>query len=208
MNHSMRAYYERRAAEYDDWWLGTGLFEQRERPGWDQDREALIDALKRLPPKRTLDLACGTGFLTRHLPGDVTGVDQSASMVEIARSRGVHAIVGDALDPPAGDYERIFSSHFYGHLDEAQRERFKALAAGRELVIVDSALRPGQPEELWQERTLNDGSSHSVYKRWFTPQSLQRELGAGEVFHDGPWLIGQVVPALRNEPPRARLPSA
>ena len=26
MNDEMRAYYDRRAAEYDDWWLGTGLF--------------------------------------------------------------------------------------------------------------------------------------------------------------------------------------
>ena len=189
MNPAMRAYYEQRAAEYDDWWLGTGRFAQRDRPGWHEDREALIAALHRLPPKRTLDLACGTGFLTRELPGEVTGLDQSASMVEIARSRGVDAIVGDALDPPGG-YERIFSSHFYGHLDEEQRARFKALAEGRELVVVDSKLRPGQPAEAWQERTLNDGSTHAVYKRWFTAESLQSELGAGAVFLDGPWLIG------------------
>ena len=57
-------------------------------------------------------------------------------------------------------------------------------------MVVDSALRAGQPQEAWQERTLNDGSTHSVYKRWFTPESLQTELGTGEVFHAGPWLIG------------------
>ena len=33
MNPAMREYYEQRAAEYDDWWLGTGRFEQRDRPG-------------------------------------------------------------------------------------------------------------------------------------------------------------------------------
>src|SRR3954453_20256069 len=103
MNPAMRAYYEQRAAEYDDWWLGTGLFAQRDRPGWDEDREALIGALAALPANGTLDLACGTGFLTRHLPGEVTGVDQSAAMVEIARSRGVDARVGDALAPPPWD---------------------------------------------------------------------------------------------------------
>ncbi len=102
--------------------------------------------------------------------------------------------MGDALDPPDGGYERIFSSHFYGHLDQAQRERFKRNAEGKELVVVDSALRPGQPGEAWQERTLNDDTTHSVYKRWFTPESLQRELGAGEVFHGGPWLIGVLIP--------------
>jgi uracil-DNA glycosylase len=30
----MRDYYDARAAEYDDWWLGTGLFTDRDRPGW------------------------------------------------------------------------------------------------------------------------------------------------------------------------------
>jgi SAM-dependent methyltransferase len=191
MNPAMRAYYEQRAAEYDDWWLGTGLFEERDRPGWDEDREALIAALQALPPKCTLDLACGTGFLTRHLPGEVTGLDQSASMVEIARSRGVHAVEGDALHPPAG-FERLFTSHFYGHLDEAQREQFKRVAADVELVVVDSKLRPGQPAEAWQERTLNDGSTHRVYKRWFTPEALRAELGDGRILHDGPWLVALV----------------
>src|SRR5689334_5464436 len=99
MNPSMREYYEQRAAEYDDWWLGTGRFAERERPGWHEDVEALIETLERLPPAKTLDLACGTGFLTRHLPGEVTGIDQSESMVEISRSRGIDAHVGDALAP-------------------------------------------------------------------------------------------------------------
>jgi hypothetical protein len=29
----MRAYYDQRARECDDWWLGTGLFKRRHRPG-------------------------------------------------------------------------------------------------------------------------------------------------------------------------------
>ena len=63
----MRDYYEQRAPEYDDWWRGTGRFEARERPGWHEDVEALKAALSALPPARTLDIACGTGYLTRHL---------------------------------------------------------------------------------------------------------------------------------------------
>ena len=39
----MRAYYDRRASEYDDWWLGTGLFEKRDRPGWSEEVEKLAD---------------------------------------------------------------------------------------------------------------------------------------------------------------------
>src|SRR4051794_3082553 len=186
VNPAMRDYYEKRAAEYDDWWLGTGLFVQRDRPGWHEDVQALIATLQQLPPKRTLDLACGTGFLTRHLPGEVTGVDQSANMVEIARSRGVEAQQGDALESRPG-YERIFTSHFYGHLDESQQQAFKALPAD-EKIVVDSARRPGGPAEDWQERVLNDGTRHQVYKRWFTGAQLAEEL-EGTVLYDGPWFV-------------------
>jgi len=185
----MRDYYEKRAAEYDDWWLGTGLFAPRSRPGWHEDVDALRAVLRGLSQARTLDLACGTGFLTRWLPGIVVGVDQSASMLEIARSRRPDAsfVHGDALEPRPG-FERIFSGHFYGHLDAEQRARFLALPCD-ELVIVDSALRPGGVAEEWQERVLGDGSRHTVYKRWFSGQGLAEELGGGTVLHDGPWFV-------------------
>jgi SAM-dependent methyltransferase len=188
MNPAMRAYYQKRAAEYDDWWLGAGRFESRDRPGWYEDVSALIDVLLALPPARTVDLACGTGFLTRHLPGEVLGVDQSAGMIEIATARCKAATfeVGDALAPRTG-FERIFSAHFYGHLDDVQREAFLALPRD-ELVIVDSALRPDGVAEDWAKRVLDDGSEHSVYKRWFTGPGLAAEIG-GEVLHEGPWFV-------------------
>jgi ubiquinone/menaquinone biosynthesis C-methylase UbiE len=197
----MRAYYDARAAEYDDWWRGTGLFEPRERPGWHEDVAALIAALEALPPARTLDVACGTGFLSRHLPGAVTGLDHSAEMVAIASGRVPEAVQGDALAPPFADgsFERVFTAHFYGHLSTAQRAELLATArrlAG-ELVVVDSALRPDGEPEAWQERTLNDGSRHRVYKRWFTASGLAEELGGGEVVHAGPWFVA-VRAALRG----------
>jgi trans-aconitate methyltransferase len=191
MDHGMHAYYEQRAPEYDDWWLGTGLFEQRDRPGWHEDVAALCGALEALPPARTLDVACGTGFLTAHLPGEITGLDQSETMIEIASSRlpGASFVVGDAMDPPAGDFERVHAAHFYGHLVPEQRGEWLRIASelAPELVIVDSAAR--DRTEAWDERTLNDGSRHSVYKRWFTAAGLADELGGGEVLHDGPWFV-------------------
>src|SRR5690349_10652833 len=193
MNAAMRAYYDARAAEYDEWWLGTGLFARRDRPGWHEDVAGLCAALAALAPARTLDVACGTGFLTRHLPGDVTGLDQSAEMLEIAATRVAHVVEGDALAPPFADgaFERVITSHFYGHLDAGQRSEFLAGARrmADELVVVDSARRTGGEDEAWQERTLNDGSRHRVYKRWFTAAGLARELGGGEIVHAGPWLV-------------------
>ena len=191
----MRDYYEKRAREYDEWYEATGVFAARDRPGWEEDVAALCSVVAALPPARTLDVACGTGFLTRHLRGEVTGLDASESMVAIARERLPEArfVVGDALSLPFadGEFERVFTGHFYDHLQPGERERFLAEArrVARELVVADSALRDGVEPEQWQERVLNDGSRHSVYKRYFTGVGLARELGGGEVLHDGPWFV-------------------
>jgi hypothetical protein len=56
-------------------------------------------------------------------------------------------------------------------------------------VVVDSARRPDGAPEAWQRRTLNDGTAHRVYKRWFTGEGLAAELGGGDVLFDGDWFV-------------------
>jgi len=191
----MLEYYDRRAPEYDQWYMGTGLFAERDRPGWHEELRDLCAAVAALPPAMTVDVACGTGFLTRHLPGAVTGLDQSAQMLEIARERipGGRLVQGEAMPLPFedGSFDRVFTGHFYGHLRAGQREQFvaEALRVARELVVVDSHVRPDHDAEEEQERTLNDGSVHTVYKRYFSGAGLAAELGGGEVLHDGDWFV-------------------
>lgn len=55
--------------------------------------------------------------------------------------------------------------------------------------MVDSARRPGGEAEAWDERRLDDGSRHRVYKRWFTPDGLREALGGGEVLFGGTWFV-------------------
>ncbi len=190
----MKAYYHARAPEYDDWWLGRGLYAERERPGWEEELAELAAVLRDLPPVRTLDVACGTGFITQHLPGDVTGLDQSDAMVAIAGERIPDAtfVVGDALALPFEDnaFDRVFTSYFYCHLEEADRRRFLA-EAGRvapELIVVGSRALPGEPRVQWQERLLKDGTRWQVYKRVFEPDELAAELD-GELLHVGHWFV-------------------
>ena len=191
----MKAYYDRRAPEYDEWYRGAGRFAERDRPGWGQEVEALGLALAALPPARTVDVACGTGFLTRHLPGELVGLDQSEAMLEEARRQAPDAtyVQGDALSLPFEDgaFERVFTAHFYGHLEDGDRERFVAEARrlAPELVVVDSALREDVEPEERQERILNDGSRWEVYKRYFEPDALARELGGGNTVFAGRWFV-------------------
>ena len=77
----MKAYYDRRAPEYDEWYRGVGRYAERDRPGWDDEVTRLIDVIEALPSARVLDVACGTAFLTRHLRGDVTALDQALEFV-------------------------------------------------------------------------------------------------------------------------------
>jgi ubiquinone/menaquinone biosynthesis C-methylase UbiE len=191
----VKVYYERRAAEYDDWWLGTGRFAGRQRPGWREETEALTRTLEALALARTLDVACGTGFLTQHLRGEITGLDQSASMLELARAKVPEGrfVKGDALELPFADgsFERVLTSFFYGHLEEDVRDAFlrEARRVAAELVVVDSALHDGVEPVEWQERILNDGSRWQVYKRYFEPDSLAEELGGGRTLFAGRWFV-------------------
>ncbi len=191
----MKEYYDTRAPEYDDWYLGRGGFAERDRPGWDEELAQLLALIEALPPKRTLDVACGTGFLTRHLRGDVTGLDQSARMLGIAVERRPDAtfVQGDALDLPFADdsFERLFTGHFYGHLEEDARPRFLAEArrVSAELIVVDASRAHSPVAAEIQERLLKDGSRWTVYKRFFEPEELTAELGGGETLFAGDWFV-------------------
>ena len=191
----MKAYYDARAPEYDEWYEGAGLFAERDRSGWVEELEALRRLIEALPPKRTLDVACGTGYLTRHLRGEVVGLDQSPRMVASARARVARAafVVGDALELPFpnGVFDRLFTGHFYGHLQADERARFlsEARRVASELVVVDASSAHADVAEHWQERVLNDGSRWQVYKRYFTGSGLADELGGGEVLHEGHWFV-------------------
>ena len=191
----MKAYYDARAPEFDDWYLGAGLYADRDRPGWDAELDGLIDAIQALPSARTLDVACGTGFLTRHLRGEIVGIDASERMLAIAQERvpSGEFLAADALELPFddGSFDRLFTGHFYGHLEDEERERFlgEARRVARELVIVDSSVQHSPVEEEFQPRVLKDGSRWEVYKRYFSGSELADELGGGETLFEGHWFV-------------------
>jgi ubiquinone/menaquinone biosynthesis C-methylase UbiE len=191
----MKGYYDARAREYDDWIHGLGLYADRERPGWEKELSALERTLQSLPPARTLDVAAGSGYFTRFLPGHVVAFDQSANMIAVASERETAAkyVVGDAFELPFEDasFERVFTGHFYGHLDDEERPGFLAEArrVAPELVVLDSAWREGVEHEEWQDRRLLDGSNWQVYKRYFEPDALAAELGDGRTVFAGTWFV-------------------
>jgi len=189
------AYYDRRAPEYDDWYLGRGLYATLDREGFAEELTQVCETLAALQPAATLDVACGTGFLTQHLRGDLTGLDQSSRMLDIARVRlsETTLVRGDALALPFADdtFDRVVGGHFYGHLDPEQRTTFlhETRRVAPELVIVDASRGHSDVAERWSPRVLADGTRWEVFKRWFTPDSLLAELGGGEKLYAGRWFV-------------------
>lgn len=187
----MRDYYDRRAAYYDDsltrWFGKDGVH--------DRERDAVGHVLRSLPAVRTVEVACGTGLFTQHLPGQLIALDPSMPMLFRTRERlpAAALICAAAPDLPFADqtFDRLFTAHFYGHLTEPDRLAFLAEARriAVELVVLDAAFynAEAKPEE-WQQRTLRDGSRHTIYKRHFTAESLQEEIG-GDVLFDGHYFV-------------------
>jgi SAM-dependent methyltransferase len=180
-------YYHLRAREYD-----RGAWEP-DTPEHAEEVERLLALVAALPPARTLDVGCGTGFLSQRLRGELTLLDASEDMLAIARGRMPHAtaVRAEALPLPFQDgaFERVFSSHFYDHLLPAERLRFleEAARVAPELVLVQQ--RGEAHREGREQRRLEDGTSHEIYKVLFTADSLLAELGGGELLYEGPLFL-------------------
>jgi ubiquinone/menaquinone biosynthesis C-methylase UbiE len=190
----MKEYYERRAPEYD-----ATTYELFRAGGEAPDLHALERLVASLPGPRILDIACGTGWLTRLLRGEVVGVDQSEAMLAIARARVPAARFVRAEIPPLpfedDSFDVALAAHIYSHL-EAERVRHdfvrEALRVASRLVVVEQAWRPGLDEETWEERSLADGSRHRVFKRYYTAERLAAELG-GSVELETPSFVAVTV---------------
>jgi ubiquinone/menaquinone biosynthesis C-methylase UbiE len=179
-----KRYYHLRAGEYD-----ATAWEEALATDWAAPEvEALVAAIGALPPARTLDVACGTGFLTQHLRGERTLLDASEDMLAIAAQRvpGAALVHADALPLPFPDgaFERVFSGQFYDHLRPPERARFLAEArrVAPELVLCEQSRGP-EHREGPERRVLEDGSVHEIYTTYFGAESLLAELGGGELLH-------------------------
>jgi SAM-dependent methyltransferase len=187
----MKAYYERRAPEYD----ATTYELARQDAAGGRDLEELEQMFAELPPGRVLDIGCGTGWLTQLLRGSIVALDQSEAMLELARRRVPDAVFVLADIPPlpfpAGSFDRALASHVYSHIERVEgRGPFlaEALRVARELIVVEQAWQPHLFREGWERRQLADGSEHDVFKRYFTAGDLAAELEA-EVVLETPTFV-------------------
>ena len=130
-NHSLkddiRAYWSKRAETFDNS-TGHRIEDSAEAPAW---QALFTQALGPLAGKRVLDLACGTGEISRMilaLGADVTGVDFAEPMLERAQRkhkgaafRGHLADVENLSLEADSAYDAVITRHLVWTLTDPMR---------------------------------------------------------------------------------------
>lgn len=120
-------------------------------------RDVAVAAVAEVAPKRVLEVGPGPGELSERLTNDlgvtVVAVDSSERMIELARTRGVDARLGDvqALDLPDESFDCAVAAWMLYHVPDIDRglaEIARVLRPGGRLVAVTNAV--DHLLEVWQ----------------------------------------------------------
>jgi SAM-dependent methyltransferase len=178
-------YYRRRAPEYDETSLGDTEASRRRFA-------EIIDQLQ--PTGDILEIACGTGLWTRHLvrrARNLTALDSSPEMIELARSRGGDRsptfILADIFRwEPDRHYDAVFFGFWVSHVPPQRFAAFWGLVehclapGGRVLFVDEGAPRatndPAAADSPIVMRQLRDGTIHEIVKIFYEPEELRRSL--------------------------------
>jgi SAM-dependent methyltransferase len=122
----------------------------------DDPRELVFEAIATERPRRVLEVGGGEGELAERiineLGAEVVGIDQSEAMVELQRSRGIDARVGNAQEIPfpEGEFDVAVAAWMLYHvpdLDRALGELARVLKPGGVLVAATNSAE--HMRELW-----------------------------------------------------------
>jgi SAM-dependent methyltransferase len=195
------AYYQARAGEYDEWFLRQGRFDHgpADNAAWFVEAAEVRAALHATGQvESALELACGTGIWTRelaHLAQHVTALDAAPEMLAInARAVNAAHVQRAQVDlfawEPMAQYDLVFFGFWLSHVPRHRMASFLATAAravrpGGRLFLIDSRPDPQSsavdhvlpdPGGDTHQRKLNDGSTFTIVKVFYTPEEIAAVL--------------------------------
>ena len=187
-----KTFYELRAPDF-------GNASHPDRIGWTSlDPQVLRNVVDEFGPHGdVLELACGTGWLTRELARHadaVTAVDASEAMLDRAKeidSDGVRFVHADIFEwTPDRAYDVVWFSNWLSHVPPTRFDAFWSFVAsclkphGR-VGFIDEDERATDNDEMITvgevpvaRRWLRDGSTHRVIKVFWRPEQLAARLEA------------------------------
>ena len=197
----MVAYYEARAAEYDDWYLRRGRYERGpvHDAAWHAELDGAGTWLDSLPIRgEIVELAAGTGWWSPLLAskGELSIYDAASAPLERARERLVahrlraHIHVRDAWAEPDRQVDAVFCGFWLSHVPRERTAEFLELARrwlkpGGRFAFIDSLLDPQSgaadhppPDDGIALRRLDDGREFRIVKVYRTPAELRDALQA------------------------------
>jgi SAM-dependent methyltransferase len=145
--------------------------------------DVLWQTLVEWKPRRVLEVGGGPGELSermqRELGADVSFVDISPRMVELARERGVEAQVGDVQSLPfeAGTFDTVVAAWMLYHVPDIDRglaEIARVLRPGGALIAVtNSVMHISELRELMaypggHQETFNRENGETFLRKHFT----------------------------------------
>jgi SAM-dependent methyltransferase len=156
-------------------------------------REVLFAAVAQARPTRVLEVGGGEGELAerilRELGPELIGIDQSERMVEIQRSKGIDARVGDVQGLPFADgaFDLVAAAWMLYHvadIDGALAELARVLCPGGRLVAVTNSaehLREltdlGGLTRLMGETEFRSDNGAELLRRHFAPVERRDAYG-------------------------------
>ena len=212
----MNAYYDERAAEFDEiYTLGKPPGTVTDPELYKEEARSLANLVQVHCRGSILDIPCGTGYwLQFYAPNcsAITLVDQSENMLKEgmgkAHEHGVEPITrfmeADALEVSLEDrsFDSVLVGFFLSHITDSQMDLFfqklrNLLKPGGRMLILDSnwtRYRGSRPKEGTTIRKLNDGRQFEIYKRYFEGADFDRMSEACEmdftVRHEGKLYLG------------------
>jgi SAM-dependent methyltransferase len=151
----------------------------------DDPREFAFEAVAEVEPQRVLEVGGGEGELAERiraeLGAEVIGIDQSERMVEIQRSKGIDARVGDVQNLPFGDgeFDVVVAAWMLYHLPDLDRglaEIARVLKAGGRLVAVTNAI--DHLQELWDLAGRETSIREFTFRSENGEESLRRHFAS------------------------------
>ncbi len=144
-------------------------------------RQAMVDGLGLLPGSRVLDVAAGTGSITRLMESrglEVVSVDQSQEMTRMATRRGAVAVLAAAEQLPFSDgaFDGVTFGYLLRYVDDVSRcleELVRVARPGGMVGMVEFGRPTGGWDPAWR-----------VYTRSLLP-------AAGAVIRSGWWEVGR-----------------
>jgi ubiquinone/menaquinone biosynthesis C-methylase UbiE len=207
------AYYDERAPEYDEIYMGAGSG-MPEPETYRRDVATVSGVVSSFGRGHLIDIGCGTGYWFPYYVrncSEVTLIDQSRRMLVECQKKVSEQLTGVDVHFVRGDFfdirflARIFDSSLVAfvisHLTEDNADVFfekltGILKTGSEILWIDgawSSMRENYREKIGlQTRTLNNGRSFTIYKRYFDERDINavikkhslilRSLYLGDVF--------------------------